>query len=81
MGCNKCTNPSCKYSMVKTAVWPCPECEEVKQINDKAKTDKPIESGTLIFDLISKPNWRLNCNVCQYALFFATGAHSLIYFF
>ncbi|KAH8552837.1 DNA topoisomerase [Umbelopsis sp. PMI_123] len=54
-GCNHCPHPSCKHSMVKNAVGPCPESE--REVD-------PCP-GRLILDATSAPRWKLSCNECN----------------
>ncbi|KAJ2957588.1 hypothetical protein NQZ79_g6685 [Umbelopsis isabellina] len=55
MGCNHCPHPSCKHSMVKNAVGPCPESER----------DVDPCPGRLVLDATSAPRWKLSCNECN----------------
>lgn len=63
MGCNQCLHPTCKHSLIKNSLTKCPDCEK----------------GTLVFATTSKPNWRFNCNSCQFVVFAAKGAHSTLF--
>ena len=63
MGCNSCQHPSCKHSAVMNAICVCPT----------------NCGGQLVFDITSKPNWKLACssNSCNTLLRFKADIHNI----
>lgn len=49
MPCTTCLHPTCRHSPARKGVTVCPACE----------------SGTMVLDPVSAPNWRLDCNLCN----------------
>lgn len=63
MTCSQCRHPTCRNSMMSKGVAICPE--------------NSVCGGTLVFQPITRPNWRLCCSHCNYIIKFATGAHNV----
>ena len=63
MGCNSCAHPTCKHSAAVNAICICPAGC----------------GGQLVFDITSKPNWKLACNSnsCNTLLRFKADIHNI----
>lgn len=51
-GCNECLHPTCRHSLLQLGVCPCVECD----------------TGVLVLDTTSAPNWKVCCNICNVVL-------------
>ncbi len=72
MGCDSCMHPSCKHSLIKNGICPCPVGMEENEGGGGADC-----SGTLVIDVNSRPNWKLCCNRCNTILKFTESIHQL----
>ncbi len=63
MGCNACAHPTCKHSAAVNSICSCPTGC----------------GGQLVFDVTSKPNWKLACNSnsCNTLLRFKADIHNI----
>nr|XP_030861550.2 DNA topoisomerase 3-beta-1-like [Gorilla gorilla gorilla] len=59
MGCNECMHPSCQHSMSMLGIGQCVECE----------------SGVLVLDPTSGPEWKVACNKCNVVAHCFENAH------
>ncbi|XP_046917236.1 DNA topoisomerase 3-beta isoform X2 [Dermatophagoides farinae] len=59
MGCYRCTNDDCSFSMHRNTLGPCHACNY---------------SGQLILDQGSGPNWKFLCNNCTFSMTLFKGA-------
>lgn len=60
-GCNQCTHPTCKHSVVNLGVGPCTGCQD----------------GRLILEPFNAPKWILSCNKCTDRYSLCKGAQSV----
>ncbi len=58
MACPQCRHPTCPQSEVSLGVCPCPYCRR----------------GTMVFDPVSRPVWKVACNQCDRLVKFAQNA-------
>lgn len=58
-GCNECLHPSCQFSLARTGIAVCIECD----------------GGVLVLDQTSAPKWRMCCNKCNVVVEFQEDAH------
>ena len=58
MGCDSCMHPTCKHSLTRNGVCPCP---------GESGAACP---GTLVLDVNSRPNWKMSCNRCNNLVLF-----------
>ncbi|KAM3572437.1 hypothetical protein VYU27_005564 [Nannochloropsis oceanica] len=58
MGCDSCMHPTCKHSLTRNGVCPCP---------GESGATCP---GTLVLDINSRPNWKMSCNRCNNLVLF-----------
>lgn len=58
MGCDSCMHPTCKHSLTRNGVCPCP---------GESGAACP---GTLVLDVNSRPNWKMSCNRCNSLVLF-----------
>eukprot|EP00729_Bicosta_minor_P008419 gene8419-1733_t len=61
-GCNQCPHPTCTHSIVTHGVCPCVECE----------------TGVLVLDPNSAPNWKIACNKCNVTIKAFQNAHKVV---
>lgn len=62
MPCTTCTHPTCRHSPARNGVGPCPACP-------------PDSGGTLVLDPVSAPNWRVDCNLCNFLMYLPKSLH------
>lgn len=65
MGCDSCMHPTCKHSLTRNGVCPCP---------GESGAACP---GTLVLDVNSYPNWKMACNRCNNLVLFKVTVRGL----
>jgi DNA topoisomerase-3 len=61
MPCTTCEHPTCRHSPAKNGIGACAACE----------------NGTLVLDPVSAPNWRINCNICDFLMYLPKELHKV----
>jgi DNA topoisomerase III len=67
MGCNACLHPTCEHGLVRNSVCPC-----------QADTSLGAPcGGTMVLDVTSRPNWKMDCNKCNVIVTFHNDIHAV----
>lgn len=61
MNCSQCEHPSCPHSLLQRGICSCPQADC---------------RGTIVLDVLSKPKWKLDCNLCNFQLTLPEIIHS-----
>jgi DNA topoisomerase III len=67
MGCNECLHPSCEHGFIRNSVCPC---------QSETAAGTPC-GGTMVLDVTSRPNWKMDCNKCNVIVTFHTDIHAV----